>query len=96
MFFRSRKKKVKKLPDSYIRKELAPMIFYFNIIKNENFANPILPVPLRVDKIWGKNSTYFTLPEKIPYVEYLSDIYTFDMQAIMQEYLANIHIIRLL
>ncbi|MBD3195918.1 MAG: hypothetical protein GF317_12725 [Candidatus Lokiarchaeota archaeon] len=45
------------------KKDIAPIGFFFDIVKNDNFKVPILPVPMRIDKLTNGEPTIFILPE---------------------------------
>ena len=46
------------------KKDLAPIGFFFDVVINENFITPILPVPLRIDKVIKGEPTLFILPNQ--------------------------------
>lgn len=59
-FFKSNKKILTKLR-SY-KKDIAPVGFYFDIFSTEIFEIPILPIPLRIDKLSNGQPTLFLFP----------------------------------
>lgn len=44
------------------KKDLAPICFYFDLFTTPNFQIPIMPLPMRVDKVSNGESTYLILP----------------------------------
>jgi hypothetical protein len=56
-FFRSNKKILTKLR-SY-KKDIAPVGFYFDIFSTDLFTIPILPIPMRIDKLSNGEPTLF-------------------------------------
>ncbi|MFX0177530.1 MAG: hypothetical protein ACFE85_15055 [Candidatus Hodarchaeota archaeon] len=56
-FFKSPPTKLK----SYTR-DIAPLGFYFDVFSTDDFTIPIMPVPMRIDKITNGQGTYFILP----------------------------------
>jgi len=59
-FFKSNKKILTKLR-SY-KKDIAPVGFYFDVFSTELFEIPILPIPLRIDKLSNGQPTLFLFP----------------------------------
>ena len=51
-----------KLIKSY-KNDLAPFGFYFDIFALDLFKIPIMPVPMRIDKILRGDSTFFIIPD---------------------------------
>ena len=46
----------------YFKNDLAPIGFYFDLFSTDFFKFPIMPVPMRIDRISNGKSTYFILP----------------------------------
>lgn len=44
------------------KKDIAPIGFFFDFFSNENFKVPILPIPMRIDKITNGQPTLFIYP----------------------------------
>ncbi|TFG00930.1 MAG: hypothetical protein EU542_07600 [Promethearchaeota archaeon] len=59
-FFRSSKSPPLKLKS--FKKDIAPIGFFFDIIFSESFKIPILPVPLRIDKLTNGEPTVIIFP----------------------------------
>jgi len=45
------------------KSDLAPVGFYFDIFATEIFKIPIMPIPMRIDKLVKGESTFFILPD---------------------------------
>jgi len=45
------------------KNDLAPVGFYFDIFATEIFKIPVMPVPMRIDKLTNGDSTLFILPD---------------------------------
>lgn len=46
------------------KSDLAPVGFYFDIIPTESFQIPILPIPMRIDKVSNGKPTLFIIPNR--------------------------------
>ena len=57
LFFKSYRKHPVKLKT--FKTDLAPIGFYFDILTTETFQIPILPIPMRIDKISNGEATLF-------------------------------------
>ncbi|TFF87398.1 MAG: hypothetical protein EU548_10360 [Promethearchaeota archaeon] len=44
------------------KKDFAPMLFYFDLISTKIFRPPILPLPLRIDRLYSGDRTAFIHP----------------------------------
>ncbi|MHA1284875.1 MAG: hypothetical protein ACTSQP_20425 [Promethearchaeota archaeon] len=44
-------------------KELALMGFFFDIINNKDFPIPVMPIPMRIDKLMINKATLFIIPD---------------------------------
>ncbi|TFF99018.1 MAG: hypothetical protein EU541_06005 [Promethearchaeota archaeon] len=42
--------------------DFAPILFYFDIFSTEIFKHPILPLPLRIDRLYNGDTTAFIYP----------------------------------
>ena len=45
------------------KRDFAPVGFYFDIFDTEIFKIPVMPVPMRIDKLTNGDSTLFILPD---------------------------------
>jgi hypothetical protein len=45
------------------KSDLAPVGFYFDLIPTEIFKIPVLPIPMRIDKIFVGESTFLIFPD---------------------------------
>ena len=45
------------------KKDLAPIGFYFDIFATEIFKIPVMPVPMRIDKLTNGDATLFIFPD---------------------------------
>ncbi len=60
LFFKSNSKYLSKLRT--FKRDLAPMGFYFDIFSTDIFQIPILPIPMRIDKLSNGEPTLFITP----------------------------------
>lgn len=51
-----------KLMKTY-KSDLAPVGFYFDIFTSEIFRIPVMPIPMRIDRLFKGESTFFILPD---------------------------------
>jgi len=42
---------------------VSPVGFYFDVISTDFFKNPIMPIPMRIDKVINGDPTFFILPD---------------------------------
>lgn len=47
------------------KNDLAPVGFYFDIFTSEIFRIPVMPIPMRIDRLFKGESTFFILPDLI-------------------------------
>jgi len=45
------------------KNDLAPVGFFFDVVSTPNFKIPIMPVPMRIDKLTNHQPTLFILPD---------------------------------
>ncbi len=45
------------------KSDLAPIGFFFDLIPNDYFKIPIMPIPMRIDKLSNGQSNFFILPD---------------------------------
>jgi hypothetical protein len=62
LFFKSNSKYLNKLRTH--KRDLAPMGFYFDIISTDIFQIPILPIPIRIDKLSNGEPTLLITPNR--------------------------------
>lgn len=62
LFFKSKSKYLNKLRT--FKKDLAPIGFYFDIFSTDIFQIPILPIPMRIDKLSNGEPTLFITPNR--------------------------------
>ena len=62
IFFKSNRKDSTKLRT--FKSDLAPLGFYFDIFPTEVFQIPILPIPMRIDKLSNGEPTLFITPNR--------------------------------
>lgn len=62
LFFKSNRKYLNKLRT--FKRDLAPMGFYFDIFSTDIFQIPILPIPMRIDKLSNGKPTLLITPNR--------------------------------
>ena len=62
IFFKSNRKYLNKLRT--FKRDLAPMGFYFDIFSTDIFQIPILPIPMRIDKLSNGKPTLLITPNR--------------------------------
>lgn len=62
LFFKSNRKYLNKLRT--FKRDLAPMGFYFDIFSTDIFQIPILPIPMRIDKVSNGKPTLLITPNR--------------------------------
>ena len=45
------------------KRDISPICFYFDVLPNDNFKVPIMPIPMRIDKVLNGDPTLFILPD---------------------------------
>lgn len=88
MFNRSTSNPPTKMPTR--KNDAAPMIFFIDQIHSESFQHPILPMPIRIDRILNKLPTLFIFPDQRSIIQYDGKEYSFDYQKIYQLFIKNI------
>jgi hypothetical protein len=66
--------RIKSNPD-----DVAPMIFVIDVIRSEHYKNPIIPIPVRVDKVSNGEFTSIILPSTHPQIEQDDQVYFIDV-----------------
>ncbi len=61
-FFKSNRKTLTKLKT--FKNDLAPMGFYFDIFSTKIFQIPIMPIPMRIDKLYNGKPTLLITPNR--------------------------------
>lgn len=45
------------------KNDLAPTLFYFEPVLSDLFVNPVMPIPMRIDRITNGQPTHFIIPD---------------------------------
>jgi hypothetical protein len=45
------------------KRDISPVCFYFDVVSNDYFKVPIMPIPMRIDKVTNGDPTLFILPD---------------------------------
>ncbi|MHA1673642.1 MAG: hypothetical protein ACTSYI_08430 [Promethearchaeota archaeon] len=88
MFNRSKSNAPTKMPTR--KNDAAPMLFFIDQIQSSSFDNPILPMPLRIDRILTKRSSLFIFPSKRAIIQVKDKYFTFDYGKIYILFLENL------
>ena len=87
MFSRTNSNSPKKLPTR--QNDAAPMLFFIDQIQSPSFGNPILPMPLRIDRLLTKRPSLFIFPPKRAIIQLNDNKFTFDYVKIYSLFLEN-------
>ena len=49
--------------------DMASTLFVIDTIRSENYKNPIIPTPVRIDKVSNGEFTHIVLPSKRPQID---------------------------
>lgn len=82
MFYRPKNlipARIKSNPD-----DMAPMIFVIDTIRSEHYKNPIIPIPVRVDKVSNGEFTSIILPSIQPHIEQDDQVYIIDVFRLLE------------
>jgi hypothetical protein len=82
MFYRPKNlipARIKSNPD-----DMAPMMFVVDVIRSEHYQNPIIPVPVRVDKVTNGEFTSIIIPSTSPRIEYDGKEYFIDYYRLLE------------
>jgi len=82
MFYRPKNlipARIKSNPD-----DMAPMIFVIDTIRSEHYKNPIIPIPVRVDKVSNGEFTSIILPSNQPQIEQDDQVYFIDVFRLLE------------
>ncbi len=88
MFTRTNPNAPKKMPTR--KNDAAPMLFFIDQIQSSSFDNPILPMPLRIDRILTKRPSLFIFPAKRAIIQANDKQFTFDYGKIYSLFLENL------
>ena len=75
---------------SSIRADSAPFIFFIDILKNNSYLNPIIPIPSRIDKIYAGEMTGIIFPTQILSINIEGRIYSIDLQETYSQLIENL------
>ena len=64
--------------------DMAPMLFVIDTIHSEHYDNPIIPTPVRVDKVSNGEFTSIILPSKLPQTEQDDQVVTIDVIRLLE------------
>ncbi len=88
MFYRPKNlipARIKSNPD-----DVAPMLFVIDVIRSEHYKNPIIPIPVRIDKVSNGEFTCIILPSKQPQIEQEDLVYFIDVFRFVELGLQNL------
>jgi len=89
MFNRSVRSPTKtKMP--HRKNDAAPMIFFIDQIENSNFPTPILPMPMRIDRVLSKLPIVFVFPNERTVLSFQGKHYTFDYSRLYSYLITNL------
>ena len=90
MFSRSlpKNKILTKIPSR--KSDGAPMIFFIDIFPSEMLSNPIMPLPMRIDKITNGEPTLTIFPEEIYSKTYKGQVITFNYHELYSQFFQNL------
>ncbi|MHA1646100.1 MAG: hypothetical protein ACTSVL_00880 [Promethearchaeota archaeon] len=88
MVFRSKHIKQTRIPNR--RSDGAPILYFIDILSNDNFILPILPMPARVDKIFRGYPTLLLFPSKQISAFYGEIEYKYNYSEIFRIFLRNL------
>ena len=75
---------------SSIKADSAPFIFIIDILKNNSYLNPIIPIPSRIDKIYSGEMTGIIFPSQIPSVRIGDRKFSIDLQKTYSQMIENL------
>jgi len=82
------KKILTKIPSR--KSDGAPMIFFIDIFPSEMLSHPIMPLPMRIDKITNGEPTLAIFPEEIYSKTYNGQVITFDYHELYSQFFQNL------
>ena len=82
------KKMLTKIPSR--KSDGAPMIFFIDIFPSEILSNPIMPLPIRIDKITNGEPTLIIYPEEIYSKIYKGQVITFNYRDLYSQFFQNL------
>ncbi|MBN2155337.1 MAG: hypothetical protein JW776_04790 [Candidatus Lokiarchaeota archaeon] len=77
MFYKPKNLVPIKIPSN--QNDVAPTMFFIDLIRSDQFQNPIIPVPSRIDKVTNGEYTAIVLPTNTPQVLKDDSIYFIDL-----------------
>ena len=86
--FAPKKKFLTKIPSR--KSDGAPMIFFIDILPSEMLSNPIMPLPIRIDKITNGEPTLAIFPEEIYSKTYKGQVITFNYHELYSQFFQNL------
>ncbi|WP_457559456.1 hypothetical protein [Candidatus Harpocratesius sp.] len=72
------------------KNEAAPMIFFIDQIESPNFSSPILPMPIRIDRILSKLPTLFIFPHKKSIISFQNKYFSYDYSKLYSLLITNL------
>jgi hypothetical protein len=82
MFYRPKNlipARIKSNPD-----DMAPMLFVIDTVHSEHYDNPVIPTPVRVDKVSNGEFTSIILPSKQPQIERDDQVFYIDVIRLLE------------
>ncbi|MCF2140196.1 MAG: hypothetical protein K9W44_09110 [Candidatus Lokiarchaeota archaeon] len=72
------------------KNEAAPMFFFIDQIESPNFPFPILPMPVRIDRIISKLPTLFIFPHKKSIISFQNKNFSYDYTRLYSLLITNL------
>lgn len=72
------------------KKDAAPMLFFIDQIASPNFLNPVLPMPIRIDRILTNLPSLLVFPHESSVLTFQNKYYTFDYTQLYSYLLENL------
>ena len=88
MFHKSKVQIPTKIPSK--KNDGAPMILFIDVLVNNSFLNPILPIPLRVDKVTNGLSSSLIFPSKKISVKMDDVFFSYDFETLYSFTIQNL------
>ena len=70
--------------------DVAPTLFFIDVIRSDQFSFPIIPVPSRVDKVSNGEFTSIILPSVQPQITHGDEVYFIDIYSLYNYGLRNL------
>ena len=71
------------------KSDLAPIVFFIDVLESESFGNPILPIPVRVDRISNGLGTLLVFPRKFPTISINGLSFGFNPETVVSSLIEN-------